>query len=145
MNIIKEIATDIVWYQSQEPITELNNNYFDVINTGIPVDGFQVIFNANDLTFQAFFPQTYTYIDGVWAIGNQTFYDEYYDELYATTAKPVLLKRNLLLQETDWTQIPNNPLTTQQQEAWAVYRQELRDITSEPNYPFTVVFPNPPS
>lgn len=30
---------------------------------------------------------------------------------------------------SDWTQIPDSPLTTEQQAAWATYRQELRDIT----------------
>lgn len=53
-------------------------------------------------------------------------------------------KRNLLLQQSDWTQIPNNPLTVEQQESWAVYRQELRDITTQSGYPFNVVWPTPP-
>lgn len=49
-----------------------------------------------------------------------------------------------LLQKSDWTQLPNGPLTEQQQEAWAVYRQELRDITSQSGYPFNVIWPTPP-
>jgi len=53
-------------------------------------------------------------------------------------------KRNLLLQQSDWTQIPNNPLTVEQQELWAVYRQELRDIPSQSGYPFNVVWPTQP-
>jgi hypothetical protein len=56
----------------------------------------------------------------------------------------VLAKRNSLLQQSDWTQIPNNPLTPEQQEAWAVYRQELRDVTSQSGYPFNVIWPTPP-
>ena len=56
----------------------------------------------------------------------------------------VLTKRNSLLQQSDWTQIPNNPLTVEQQQAWAVYRQELRDITSQSGYPFNVIWPTPP-
>lgn len=54
-------------------------------------------------------------------------------------------KRNLLLQQSDWTQIPNNPLTTEKQQEWATYRQELRDITNQTGYPFDVVWPVPPS
>jgi hypothetical protein len=36
--------------------------------------------------------------------------------------------RNRKLYETDWTQLPNSPLTQEQQELWAKYRQELRDL-----------------
>jgi len=53
-------------------------------------------------------------------------------------------RRRRLLMESDWTQIPNGPLTAEQQTAWATYRQELRDITAQPDYPFTIVWPTPP-
>ena len=53
-------------------------------------------------------------------------------------------QRSNLLQQSDWTQIPNNPLTQVQQEVWAVYRQQLRDITSQSGYPFNIVWPTPP-
>lgn len=56
----------------------------------------------------------------------------------------VLPKRQRLLYLSDWTQIPNNPLTPEQQDAWGIYRQELRDITSQPGYPFNVIWPTPP-
>lgn len=52
--------------------------------------------------------------------------------------------RNVLLNGSDWTQIPNGPLTEQQQQEWAVYRQELRDIASQSGYPFNVIWPTPP-
>jgi hypothetical protein len=53
-------------------------------------------------------------------------------------------KRKKLLIDSDWTQLPNGPLTQQQQEAWAVYRQQLRDIPQQSGYPFNVVWPTPP-
>lgn len=56
----------------------------------------------------------------------------------------VLPKRQRLLYSSDWTQIPNGPLTSEQQQAWADYRQQLRDITSQSGYPFNVVWPIPP-
>ena len=37
-------------------------------------------------------------------------------------------KRNQLLQETDFTQIPDCPLTPEQKEAYRIYRQALRDL-----------------
>lgn len=33
-----------------------------------------------------------------------------------------------LLQQTDWTQLENAPLSTEMKNAWAGYRQELRDL-----------------
>ena len=53
-------------------------------------------------------------------------------------------KRNSLLLFSDWTQLPNNPLTVEQQQAWATYRQQLRDITSQSGYPTNVVWPLQP-
>jgi hypothetical protein len=57
----------------------------------------------------------------------------------------VAQKRSTLLYASDWTQIPNNPLSTAQQEAWATYRQELRDIPSQSGYPYNVVWPVAPT
>lgn len=53
----------------------------------------------------------------------------------------VKYKRNQLLAISDWTQLPDVPLDTK--EAWAVYRQALRDITDQPD-PFNIVWPEPP-
>lgn len=50
-------------------------------------------------------------------------------------------KRNRLLAASDWTQLPDVPLATK--EAWAVYRQELRDVTLQPD-PFNIVWPTTP-
>ena len=54
-------------------------------------------------------------------------------------------QRQQLLTESDWTQIPNGPLSTEQQAAWATYRQELRDITAQSGYPFDIVWPTAPT
>ena len=40
----------------------------------------------------------------------------------------VRTKRNQLLQESDFTQIPDCPLTAEKKEAYRVYRQALRDL-----------------
>jgi hypothetical protein len=53
-------------------------------------------------------------------------------------------QRDELLYKSDWTQIPNNPLTPEVQNEWAVYRQELRDVPSQSGYPFNVIWPTPP-
>ena len=38
-------------------------------------------------------------------------------------------KRNKDLQDSDWTQLPDNTLTSEQRNAWMLYRTELRNIT----------------
>lgn len=58
------------------------------------------------------------------------------------TQWPVMrAKRNQLLAASDWTQLPDVPLATK--EAWAIYRQALRDITLQQD-PFNIVWPVPP-
>jgi hypothetical protein len=37
-------------------------------------------------------------------------------------------KRNLLLTESDWTQVADSPLTDSKKAEWATYRQALRDV-----------------
>ena len=54
----------------------------------------------------------------------------------------VKLTRNQLLMDSDWTQLPDVPLTNKDQ--WAIYRQQLRDITEQSGYPFNVVWPDLP-
>lgn len=46
--------------------------------------------------------------------------------------------RNDLLNQSDWSQLPDNSLTEEQKKEWAQYRQQLRDIPSnvEINVPF---------
>lgn len=56
-----------------------------------------------------------------------------------------LARRVKLLVASDWTQIPNGPLTTEQQQAWATYRQALRDITQQEGYPLNIVWPTAPN
>ena len=51
-------------------------------------------------------------------------------------------QRQTLLIESDWTQLPDVSISTK--ESWAVYRQALRDITSQSGYPYNVVWPTKP-
>ena len=50
-------------------------------------------------------------------------------------------ERDARLLSSDWTQLPDVPLATK--EAWAAYRQALRDITDQPD-PFNIVWPTQP-
>jgi hypothetical protein len=61
------------------------------------------------------------------------------------TAESVLAGRGRLLNQTDWTQANDSPLSTGEKAAWATYRQALRDLTDQAGYPNSVVWPVPPS
>ena len=47
-----------------------------------------------------------------------------------------------LTQITDWTQLRDIPKKLQ--EKWAKYRQELRDLTNQPDFPLNVMWPKKP-
>lgn len=49
--------------------------------------------------------------------------------------------RERLLSRSDWTQLPNSSVDSA---AWETYRQALRDITEQPNYPFEIEWPTAP-
>jgi hypothetical protein len=53
--------------------------------------------------------------------------------------------RNGFLAASDWTQTLDAPLTDQQRQAWAVYRQGLRDFPATWTAGPTADFPDPPS
>lgn len=48
---------------------------------------------------------------------------------YTPDINPVVRTiRNGLLEDSDWTQSPDSPLTTEKKTEWATYRQALRDV-----------------
>jgi hypothetical protein len=55
-------------------------------------------------------------------------------------------KRNQLLAESDWTQLPDARAAMGAEKAaeWDAYRQALRDITDQPGYPAEINWPVKP-
>lgn len=67
---------------------------------------------------------------------------QWVDPRTAETEWPVVrAERTRRLEASDWTQLPDVPIPTK--EAWAVYRQALRDVTDQPD-PFNIVWPTAP-
>ena len=56
-------------------------------------------------------------------------------------AERIREERNSLLEDSDWTQNSDAPIN---KEAWAAYRQALRDIPKQENFPFRIIWPNKP-
>lgn len=75
----------------------------------------------------------------------ETWEEEQDDSLFDTSDIDDTVKRNerdALLSRSDWTQTGDNP--TGDKEAWATYRQALRDLPDDPAWPY-VEFPDPPA
>ena len=50
-------------------------------------------------------------------------------------------QRDSLLKESDWTQVPDAPVD---QQAWAEYRQALRDVPQQSGFPTDINWPTKP-
>jgi len=51
--------------------------------------------------------------------------------------------RNIMLTQSDFTQVADAPMTAEKRAEWATYRQALRDITTQAD-PFNIVWPTSP-
>jgi hypothetical protein len=81
--------------------------------------------------------------DGVWV--QQYVVTELNAEEAAVKAQAqgaqVRAERNAKLAASDWTQVEDSPVD---HAAWAAYRQQLRDITAQAGFPWTVQWPTQP-
>jgi hypothetical protein len=59
----------------------------------------------------------------------------------AEQAKSVREQRNQKLKDCDWTQVLDAPVD---KDAWAAYRQALRDISAQEGFPWTINWPKEP-
>lgn len=58
--------------------------------------------------------------------------------------KNIKIERDRLLSETDWVVVKAMETQTEIAKEWSTYRQELRDITFQANFPYDVKWPNKP-
>ena len=81
--------------------------------------------------------------DGVvYSVRVVTNSDEYNAERVAHQWEKNRMKRNTLLGYSDWTQLSD--VSGIDKTAWATYRQQLRDITTQAD-PFNITWPTKPS
>lgn len=74
-----------------------------------------------------------------WAIRNLT--DSEYEAAKTNKAAEMRADRNKRLAVCDWTQVNDSPVD---KTVWAVYRQSLRDVTSQPGFPWQITWPTEP-
>lgn len=83
----------------------------------------------------------------VWSIHNK--YDDPTEqaawevECLETQWVNVRCTRDILLTQTDYTDLPNTPITTQCRNNFITYRQALRDVTNQTD-PYNIVWPTIP-
>lgn len=109
--------------------------YLSINEHGIAVGGYYDTYDAMDV------PTNWKPVVGNATLGWR------WDEVSSTWIEPLVSleelreQRNLLLQECDYTQLSDSPLSFEESEAWNEYRQKLRDMpqdyvpTPHPSYP----------
>jgi hypothetical protein len=75
----------------------------------------------------------------VWAVSDAT--PDEIDQRTTSQAASVRADRNSRLSRSDWTQLPDS---LADHEAWATYRQEMRDVTAQEGFPWDVEWPIEP-
>lgn len=53
-------------------------------------------------------------------------------------------RRDRLLLESDWTDLPHARLSESEKQAWAKYRDDLFNVPQQPEFPKTIVWPVKP-
>lgn len=76
-------------------------------------------------------------VDGVWT---QVWHLQELPEQQASAN--IRAERNRRLVDCDWTQLPDAPVDHIE---WATYRQALRDVSSQPGFPWNVEWPPIPA
>lgn len=60
----------------------------------------------------------------------------------ASLAQRIREERDRLLRESDWTHVTDSALPASQKLLWSEYRQKLRDVTDQDNFPYSVEWPS---
>jgi hypothetical protein len=63
----------------------------------------------------------------------------------AEIALAVRAQRAAMLSASDWTQLPDAPLTEQELQEWRAYRQALRDVPEQDGFPVDIEWPAAPA
>ena len=106
-------------------------NFYVDDNTVTPYTAEQVALKASKPNMLCYWSnETFNWVDP------RTETQRYNDAKYS-----IKFERNILLANSDWTQMPDVAIANKTE--WAAYRQALRDITTQAD-PFNIVWPTPP-
>lgn len=120
----------------KEDTGKFNGWYDDAVHKTIPTPNIQV----TEEEYQSHYTTMVNGKELIVSGGQITFQDI----IPVITWDEIRAERNLLLTQSDWTQIPDAELTPDQQNAWKEYRKELRRIPETFQTPDQVVWPSKP-
>lgn len=109
--------------------------------------------NINQISDIAHLGDEYGYIEGGYSVRTKKFdgsnvVDYTPPYISGTNSNIVRGERNKRLIMSDWTQVPDSPLSNSKKAEWATYRQALRDLLASYNdstAPEDVTWPTEPS
>ena len=87
----------------------------------------------------------YKIVDGVPILRSENEKQSLISERDVYTVESLRSERDKLLAASDWTQLPDSPLSDSKKEEWATYRQQLRDLPANTPDPSSPNYPSPPS
>lgn len=104
-----------------------------------PASDFKVVYEGNPVWTRDDIRGEY--VTQVWDVRDMTPIEqqETIDEQWVLVRQ----ERDRRLYMCDWTQLPDAPLTPEKVAEWRVYRQQLRNVTNQPD-PFNITWPIPP-
>lgn len=143
-NQIEKYPIDLQDLRERFPETSftLPLNVNDLINYGvIEVETSSV--PEFDASTQRVISKDPEFVDGKWIVEYELV-DRSQEEINSEVnqlAAQARSRRNVLLGETDWTQIPDNSLSAEEKESWKIYRQQLRDLTEQEGFPHNISWP----
>ena len=86
-------------------------------------------------------------IEGIYEVSEYKIIDASPIEQSIDFWETIRLQRNELLNQSDWTQVNDSPLSDSKKQEWATYRQSLRDLPAtyqSVNNIADVIFPSMP-
>lgn len=86
-------------------------------------------------------------IEGIYEVSEYKIIDASPIEQSIDFWETIRLQRNELLNQSDWTQVNDSPLSDSKKQEWATYRQSLRDLPAtyqSVNNIADVIFPTMP-
>jgi hypothetical protein len=141
--IVDGVVTDVADYRSMFPDTSFPssgaNAQFLADNSCLGV----TVFKPHDSKIEKLVSVApYIEDNQVFTIAVEPLTAEEIAAKTASQAAQVRKQRDDLLAVCDWTQLSDAPVDKQ---AWATYRQALRDISNQAGFPWEVLFPKDPN
>jgi hypothetical protein len=129
-----------------EPFSYVEGPHFDKMFSEQPPENMVAIETDLPYTVETqcrYRPVSAELVDGVWVATYETIQMtvEEYQPYLAKVRTAQISRRLFLLKDSDWTQMPDSPLSEEDKAVWKVYRQALRDVPAQRGFPFDVEWP----